>query len=222
MLSFRTGDDNRAASVRNVCSRNDAVLSSASQTAILAIRGKIHDLSFIQKYNALAHVLLSTNTMNSKALFFYLFLLLPFLGWNQTSGTITVRKKKATLNGLYERTMLLDNNATQKVETSRNAEHFYFYFFPNGRLYQIQSNEKSVTIESLVKNNPAKLRPILAQYQIIDSIVLIKPISGGIGEGVEPSKAYYEGIFKDTQLLISDPLRQSTSIFEPRTATPEN
>jgi len=128
---------------------------------------------------------------------------------NKKNGTITVQKEKKTLSGLYQKAKVYTNMTITQAAGITNSRpdkqysEFYFYFLPNGILYQIESNESEDSILELAQNNPEKLRPVLASYSLLDSILIITPLQEGVTKDLEPVKAYFEGIISGDQLFVT-------------------
>jgi len=128
---------------------------------------------------------------------------------NEKNGTISVHKEKQTLSGLYQKTKVFTNmTITQAAEITdsrpdKQYSEFYFYFLPNGILYQIESNGSKSSILELAQNSPEKLRPVLASYSVQDSILIITPLQEGISGDLEPARAYFEGKVSGNQIFVT-------------------
>lgn len=139
------------------------------------------------------------------------------------SGTITIEKDQNSITGLYKKTNVVANdnidNIRGKLQKSENSygavnSNYYLYFLNDGRLYQIESTEKQSKVLDLAKNNPTKLRPVLASYALSDSVVIITPMQEGIKDAMEPTKAYYEGIMTESRLFLTKRQLDEVFIFE--------
>ena len=153
-----------------------------------------------------------------------LVVLLSFAGFSQTgkSGTITIEKEKDGITGLYRKTNIVNDpslvDAQVKVETNssygRISSNTYFYFLKDGRLYQITSDLKPSKVLELAKSDPVKLRPVLASYMVKSGIIVIMPYQESISEGMEPTKAYFEGKVADDRLFLTKRKVAEITVFE--------
>jgi hypothetical protein len=136
-------------------------------------------------------------------------------------GTIHVGKSKEKLSGLYKKTNIIYGSISEaesriKSDSKSGAikSEMYFYFLPNGRLYQINSEKPAKEILNLAKNKPTLLRPVLASYALQDSILLITPLQDGIKDAMEPTKAYFEGGIKADRLYLTKININEVFVFE--------
>ena len=139
------------------------------------------------------------------------------------SGTITIQKATNSIEGLYGKMSIhsfLDQDTNKDLsQIKKNKSRFlkspfdfYFFFLANGTLYQIESSNSPQVILSQIEDNPTKLRPVLASYTVLDSIVSISPLSTGIMEGQEPARSAYIGKLSNNVILLST--RNSTEIHQ--------
>jgi hypothetical protein len=138
---------------------------------------------------------------------------------NKKNGTITIQKEKQTLSGLYQKTKVYTNMTIPQAAGITNSRpdkqfsEFYFYFLPNGILYQIESNESESSILELAKDSPEKLRPVLASYSLLDSILIITPLQESVTKDLEPTKAYFEGVISGDQLFVTKRNIMNVTVF---------
>lgn len=134
---------------------------------------------------------------------------------DQKTGTITIHKATNKIEGLYGKMSIYStiNQNTNKDVKNLKKNHrrflkspfeFYFFFLANGTLYQIESPDNPRAILSQIEDNPTKLRPVLASYTLLDSIVSIMPLSTENMEGQEPAKSAYFGKLSSNAILLSN------------------
>ena len=140
------------------------------------------------------------------------------------SGTIKIEKDKdIKLKGLYKKTNVIYDSDLSGAKNRYEKDHssgkiksnLYFYFLGNGKLYQIESTESAKKVLELAKDDPVKLRPILASYTQDDSTLLITPLQEGLDDEMEPARAFFHGGIKNNRLFLTKLDMREVFIFEP-------
>ena len=137
----------------------------------------------------------------------------------EKSVTISVKKEEHSLTGLYRKIVVYDNKSIieaaslKNVRPDRQHSEVYFYFLPNGMIYQIESKQSARAILQEIKTDPAKLRPVLASYGLKDSILVITPFQESLTRELEPTSAYFEGMVSGDQLFLTKKNTLSVTVF---------
>ena len=134
-----------------------------------------------------------------KFCFLLIFVSSSLLCISQKNGTITIKKKKQQITGLY-----------QQANSVKRTPNQYLIFKDNGFVYQFESELKRDRVIELSKADLAVLRPVIANYRFQDSTLQIIPLNSGLGNAVEPSTAYFFGKFENENLLLH---HQNSSIL---------